>query len=72
MRGRRQGGYVHTAVLSNLIIKGEGKRKVEIKRQLRERLRWGRVTIPGIWEHSFIWLYLSLFISFSWSYWFDR
>jgi len=43
MRGRRQGGYVHTAVLSNLIIKGEGKRKVEIKRQLRERLRWGRV-----------------------------
>ena len=43
MRGRRQSGYVHTVVLSNLIIKGEGKRKVEIQRQLRERLRLGRV-----------------------------
>lgn len=43
MRARRQGGCVHTVVLSTLVIKREGMRKVEIKRQLRERLRQGRV-----------------------------
>ena len=63
MRGQRQGGYVHTVILSNLVIKGEGVRKVEIKRQLRETLRWGRVN--NTWYlRTFIHLAIFEFIYF--------
>ena len=62
MGERKEGGYVHIAILSSLVIKGEGVRKVEteiVEGEITEETE--RESEIKQWcLGRFVWLYLCL------------